>query len=268
MNSSSWILALFLLFSTFSFHNQSAEGQPSLPQAEAGPVQDSWVDNFSEQHPTRWNWAYNAGTGYKKLAGLPQGYSGLEIGVSRFSQAGVYSDCSLHQPNSLYSYGVLEMHLSLSDDNGISDAGRGTRGWGLWDGNLDRIDAAWFWSASEESSPNLTGLRAMLVRDGTLVLNQPLEVDMREWHVYQIDLSSQGTRFWVDGNLVASTPQRPANPQRIELWVDNMAVRMVEQGYERSYLALSLDQKMYIDWVKFQHRDSLIHFVFLPLLGQ
>lgn len=260
-----FLLPLILLSSMQESRDAHVQQKPK-PDAEESI---SWYDPFVSQHP-RWNWAYNSGTGYKQLGWLPEGGEGIEIGITAASSQSQYSDCSLHELSQQYRSGLLEMRLRLSEDNGYTGTGGGTRGWGYWDGSLDKINAAWFWSASPESSADLVGLRAMVVRDGKIVLNQPLDVDMREWHTYHIDLSSEGTVFSVDGIEVARIDSRPANLQRVELWVDNMVVQITSEGYSRSNLDIQQDQKMWIDWVRLNYADPepVPLSLFLPLIWQ
>jgi hypothetical protein len=258
-------LLLWLLISAFQlnhylvFPNEEAD---YLSPSEHG---EGWEDQFKYPHP-RWNWAYNQGTGYKRIGAFPQGGEGIEIGITKASTQYEYSDCSLHETSKQYTQGVFESRLSLSNDNGLFGSDRGTRGWGFWAANLETIDAAWFWSASPESSAILTGLRAMVIREGVIILNQPLDVDTREWHEYRIELAADGTKFFIDGDQVASTTGRPANPQRIELWIDNMAVQVHVDEYITENLDIKQDQKMFIDWVRYLDQVPTRNFLFFPMI--
>jgi hypothetical protein len=209
-----------------------------------------WIDEFQTKEP-RWDWDYNRGTGYKQIVQLPEAPSALEIGISAGASPSGYSDCSLHENQANHQTGIVEMRLRVSDDNSVPGGGLGTRGWGFWDGNLTTADAAWFWSASPESDPNLVGLRAQVFRDGELLVNEPVEVDMTAWHSYRIELGLDRTTFYVDGVKVASAPFRPKNLQRVELWIDNLALRLHPTSYDARFLAVNTDQSMYIDWIRF-----------------
>jgi hypothetical protein len=259
------ILLVAFLFPLFSAIGAPAYFFPDQIIKRTWDDSSSWFDGFNSQHP-RWNWSYLVGEAGREIGPLPDGSTGVKIWVAEEAVEGEYSDCSLHLLEDTYRQGVVEMRLSLSDDNGISGNGRGTRGWGFWDANLERIDAAWFWSASSESSQPLTGLRAMVIREGVLVYNQPLDIDMREWHTYRVELRETGTAFFVDGEEVGSTPLRPANPQRVELWVDNMAVEVHLEGYTLHYLDLDHDQFMYIDWVRFRTISTNLFSNYLPII--
>lgn len=209
-----------------------------------------WVDEFESMNP-RWEWNYQVGTGYHRLATI-DGYSVAEIGITIESTQWSYSDCSLHHTMSI-SEGdtvIVEMRLRCTDDNGITTPGQGSRGWGIWDGTQWGDNVAWFWSASPESDPMFAGFLAGVKRDGTIHLLQQLSIDMQEWHVYRIEILSSGTMFLVDGVEVASTSYKPRNFSRLELWIDNYRIYFVGGQLVKGYLDVEQDQKMYIDWVK------------------
>jgi hypothetical protein len=226
-------------------------GAEKDPGGESTALQDdheSWWDEFVDQNP-RWDWEYAAGTGYKELTTLPGGISVVELGVTSQSNQSEYSDGSLHETSPNYQTGILETRLHLS-----SEEITGTTGWGFWDASLSVINAAWFWYASSDSHPDLAGFRAMVVRDNQFMFNQELSLDLEEWHVYRIELRPDGTKFYVDGAEVASTFERPANDQRAELWIDNMAVHILQDysSYTISYLDLDQDQMLFADWVSYE----------------
>lgn len=234
--------------------------------AESHPLY--WLDEFEVEDP-RWDWEYNQGTGEKELIQLPGGNPGVKIWIEPDTNPDTYSDCSLREISENYEFGVIEARLRLTDDNGLTDGGKGTRGWGFWDGNLEVLNVAWFWSASPESHPDISGFRVMVIRNSEFLLNQEISIDMREWHTYRVELTSEGVRFYVDGVEIAATQGRPANQQRIELWVDNMAVQINNETYSREYLDLNQDQAMYIDWVEYRYSPlELNNHLFLPWIGQ
>jgi hypothetical protein len=206
-----------------------------------------WADEFTSNH-SRWEWSYNSGTGYKRL-GTVGGASVVEIGITDRSTSSSYSDCSLHEKDYRYSYGTFEARLRCTDEEG-----NGTRGWGTWNyQNPSSVDVAWFWSASSESDPLMRGLQAMVTVDSKPVFQQHIsDIDIREWHIYRIEFSSEGTRFYVDGNLVASTPEYPRKKQRSEIWIDNYVIQLMGGvPIPSGYADVEQDQIMYIDWVKF-----------------
>jgi hypothetical protein len=228
-------------------------------------VPGSWIDEFSSQEP-RWEWEYlqEQKKVEMQLVSVPGAVDAVEILIKGSSTSSEYSDGSLHERYKTIYSGTFETRLRLSDDNGLTGIGKGTRGWGFWSADVNQMDAAWFWSASEESSDLVEGLRAMVIRNGVILLNKQINVDMREWHDYRIELTSNGVKFYVDGQFVASTPGRPANQQRIELWVDNMAVHVDGASYTTEYLNLDTDQKMFIDWVRFTPVNG--SYIYIPIL--
>ncbi|HEX7973362.1 MAG TPA: hypothetical protein VF498_03060 [Anaerolineales bacterium] len=225
----------------------------------------AWLDQFTTKDP-RWDWAYHSGTGYRILGTLPDGTSVAEIGITTDSTTSVYSDNSLHETSPSHPDGVAEMRLKTSDDNGLTIPGAGTRGWGFFDGDTSLGNAAWFWSAPIESDPVLAGFKAQVIRNGLVVFNQDLytgtlKIDMTRWHTYRVDLKLDGVSFYVDNTLVASTNSRPDTSktlQRVELWIDNIAVKLSQPGpgYTIHYLAVPQDEKMWIDWVSYHDQQA------------
>jgi hypothetical protein len=210
-----------------------------------------WTDEFTTLNP-RWDWDYSEGTGYKQLTTIDD-VSVVEIGITDQSSSSSYSDCSLHETSYQYTNAAFEARLRCTDDNGINQPGQGTKGWGFWNyENPPSIDSAWFWSASPESEASVTGFQAMVARGSIIVFQESLpEVDMREWHIYRVELLPTGTRFLVDGEEVAFTSHRPDRPQRIEMWIDNYYVQVVDSTIQLGYLDVEQDQRMYIDWVSY-----------------
>ena len=216
-----------------------------------------WSDEFTYMD-SRWDWNYNSGTGYKQLTPI-DGVSVVEIGITDQSSSSSYSDCSLHETSYQHTYGIFEARLRCTDDNGFNQSGHGTRGWGFWNFNdPTKADAAWFWSASSESDTSVAGFQVMVVRDSTIMFQKSLpEIDMREWHIYRVELLCTGTRFLVDGNEVATTSQGLDKLQRIEMWIDNYCIQVVDNQLQPvGYLNVQNDQMMYIDWVKYYDGDA------------
>jgi len=209
-----------------------------------------WVDEFESMNP-RWEWDYQAGTGYHFPATI-DGYSVAEAGITDGSTSLSYSDCSLHSFVSLSDTDtvIAEMRLRCTDDNGITVPGQGSRGWGFWDGTEWGNNIAWFWSASPESDPMFTGFLAGVRRDGVFYLLQQISIDMREWHTYRIEILSSGTKFLVDRVEVAFTSYKPRNLNKLDLWIDNYRIYFVNGELRKEYLNVGQNEKMYIDWVK------------------
>jgi hypothetical protein len=216
-----------------------------------GESEELWLDDFISYNE-RWGWGYNAGTGYK-FPTTVEGYSVCESGITAESTSSEYSDCDLHTFFSISETDefIVEMRLRTTDDNGITGVGQGSRGWGFWDGSMIGVNLAWFGSASPESDPYFAGFHAMVKRDNVFVLHEDISyIDIRQWHVYRIDLLESGTEFRVDGVLVASTSIRPRTLNQINLWIDNFVFQFVDGELQTGYLDVNQDQKMYIDWVR------------------
>jgi hypothetical protein len=255
--------------------SKAALAHVSASKLEVPTVERAWIDRFDDASlpSSRWDWAYIQEPAYFDFVETPEWESVLEVGVSKEANEDAYADGSLREQENSYGSGTFEARLRLSDDNGFAGGGAGTRGWGFWDGNLNTLNVAWFWSASPESHDDVEGFRVMVIRNGVFILNEEIPFDMREWHTYRVELSSSGTKFFVDGKLIASTPGQPANleqeEQRIELWLDNMEIQVKSDmtGYERSFLDLTQDQKMWIDWVSYTPIGWYTHKLYLPILN-
>jgi hypothetical protein len=206
-----------------------------------------WNDDFTTFN-SRWDWNYNKGTGYKLLTTIDN-VSVVEIGITDQSTSSSYSDCSLHEKSYQYNYGVFEARLRYTGDNGF-----GTMGWGFWNyENHEKAECAWFWAASPESGALLSDFQAVVAIDSAIEYQKFLpEIDIEKWHIYRVEFSSDGVRFFVDGLEVASTSQCLSKQQRFELWIDNYRVQVVDdKAVPVGYLNIQQDQRMYIDWVRY-----------------
>ena len=215
-----------------------------------------WEDTFSSVDNSRWQWDYNEGTGYKELA-IIDGVSVVELGIKDNSTSSEYSDCSLHERSYQYNYGIFEARLKCTDNNTLGN-GQGTRGWGFWNYN-NGLNSSWFWSLSPESADYLEGFKAVVIRDSQFPLEfeeDLSEIDMKQWHVYRMEFLPTYTKFIVDEIEVASTTERPDEPQRFEFWIDNARISFIDNQWYRDYLDVNQEQKMYIDWVRYYNGDS------------
>jgi hypothetical protein len=227
--------------------------EKEAPPAEAAPKEGGqptatgeplWQDEFDSYGP-RWAWRYSAGTGFKIIRdGI------LEAGVTDQSNRRVYSDCSLHEDKLSWEEGIVEMRLRYCAE----DVKAGSLGWGFWTGKpwpMEVVTAAWFVSLSPPSDPELVGFRAMVIRNGVYLLSQPLSVNLKDWHVYRVEMTSTGTRFFIDGKQVAACQKSPGGKHRVEVWVDNLCVRKEEGRLQRSQVDVPEEQKVDVDWVRF-----------------
>jgi len=212
-----------------------------------------WEDQFTTQS-SRWDWQYSRGAGYHRLTSTSEAQSAVELGVTSSAASNAYSDSSLHERSHQYTMGALEMRSRTTDRNTGPGDGQGTRGWGFWDGdvNYQQSSAVWFWSASPESSDILSGFRVQVFSNGTFYLNQRIDsIDMTQWHTYRIEMLPGLVKFLVDGELIAQTNNLPSDHFRVEIWLDNYAINLTPGGYNRSYIDLTGNQRMYVDWVRY-----------------
>ncbi|MFP4474970.1 MAG: hypothetical protein ACLFOY_05385 [Desulfatibacillaceae bacterium] len=216
----------------------------------------TFLDDFTTMHP-RWAAYENEGAGYHRL--LVKKDSGVvEIGITAAATSEAESDCSLEEKTASHAWGRLETRLKTSDDN--SSPAAGTMGWGLWRKTDEQgVDAVWFLACSPESSGELQGLRAMVVRDGGVVFSRRLELDPTEWREYAIETSPRGARFFVDGAPVAEAPAGSVPETRFKavIWMDNKAVNTTETGFEISHLNVPRDRWIRIDNVAWTDGTAL-----------
>jgi hypothetical protein len=231
------ILACFLTVMLAAVYlSESIAGQES---------KNSWFDDFMSANE-RWNWGYNAGTGYKTITNI-DGYSLVEGGVKASSASSQYSDCSLHSNVLVGNSEIARVEIRMR----YTDTAKGTKGCGWWDGSSMGDNVAWFCYFSSESDVSMRGFRCQVRWAGKWYLNQAISVDITQWHVYQIDLLGNGTFFYVDGQLMASSPFRPHGISRLEGgWIDNGYLYISGNAYGRGNLELDIDEKMFIDWVR------------------
>ena len=76
----------------------------------------------------------------------------------------------------------------------------------------------------------------------------PLDVDMTDWHLYQLVWRNQSTSFSVDGRVVLEHAPSPAGPLGFVLWLDNQYAVVTPWGKLRyGLLETSGRQWMEID---------------------
>lgn len=215
------------------------------------------VDDDFETPSTRWEWWTN-GTGASVVA---DGVAAFE--VSAESRSDAYSDSEINDYRRGYERGFpwgpgihMEIRARSSDDNGrVSGMGRGTRGFGFW--NLETGGASaskpmsnvWFLSASPETLG--VGIFAAIVFDrGEATLLAPLDIDLRQWHDYEIVWTSNGATFFVDDRPLAATPRVPKEALGFVAWIDNYRFVFTPDGIVTRFLDLDRDQTLSVDRVR------------------
>ena len=203
-----------------------------------------WEDKFETKN-SRWEWNYNSGTGYKKLLTTKENISVVECGISSLSSSKIYSDCSLLtflSPHEVYSY---ETRLKFSNNNGFGDLGRGTKGFGFWDGEGNNF--AWFISFSPESSSELIGFQAQTRTNGGDIRSKKIDLDLTKWHIYKIVMTTEVVKFLIDGKEIALFPNSIENLTKCSIWIDNY---QVNDDYSREFLDIKIDEWLWVDWVR------------------
>jgi predicted esterase len=204
----------------------------------------TWQDEFTSKN-ARWSWSYYQGTGYHICPTTIDGFVVAENGITDETTGDAYSDCALPSAQTIGATTsiVLEGRFRFTDDNGVTDNGKGSRGFGVWDGSAN---VAWFMSCSPESAEEYRGLRAIVQKAGSTVLNTALSsIDIKQWHTYKIVITATTTTFYIDEQQVAYVANRPNVMAEIVMWIDNYRVPQMD------YLDVVIDQKMYIDYVYF-----------------
>ena len=214
----------------------------AIVYSDCNPSDAIWSDQFTSKQ-SRWEWGYNEGTGYQTIT-TKDGYSVVELGITSQSSSSSYSDCSLHEKTYYISNGVFEARIKYEGNGDF-----GTLGWGIWNySNPYSADAVWFWNSTTGGSA--VGFQAMVCSNGKIKYQHYLpSIDITEWHVYRVDLQSNGCTFYIDGVEVAHTPLRPTKNQRFEMWADNYRISvsgdtMLPVGYK----SISQNQRIYVDW--------------------
>lgn len=57
-----------------------------------------------------------------------------------------------------------------------------------------------------------------------------IPVDLRAWHVYEIEWEKETCRFWVDDQRVLDLPFAPGGPMGLVIWIDNQYMIATPQG--------------------------------------
>lgn len=75
--------------------------------------------------------------------------------------------------------------------------------------------------------PRLTRkILSLVIKQETAFLN----MDLTEWHDFELQLNSEGSSFWVDGDIVLHTPIRPNPPLGLVIWIDNQFAAFTPEG--------------------------------------
>lgn len=58
----------------------------------------------------------------------------------------------------------------------------------------------------------------------------PLSLDLREWHHYELDWTTSGCSFRVDGRVAHTTTHSPRGPLSFVCWIDNQSLVLTSRG--------------------------------------
>jgi hypothetical protein len=211
------------------------------------------VEEFKDNHTlaldgVHWD-TYCAGTGYQSC---PVNVDGLgaticEIGVTDASSSAAYSDGNIRELS--YAHDGNDHYVGRLRVVGL---GKGTKGWGFWNGGVGSSEAIWFWWGSDDLASNLRGFRALVIDGGSITYNLALaSVDIEAYHTYEVIRYGTIASFIIDGATVGYYDGTvPDSAMRVETWVDNRV------WPDETYLDLDINQLIYIDWQKFTRQLS------------
>ncbi len=91
------------------------------------------------------------------------------------------------------------------------------------------IRAALTFPFSRSATRRLLG-RIIGEEGARLDVHPGLGLDVREWHVYELEWVETGTRFLVDGQPVLETALSPRPPMGIVIWIDNQHAAFTPAG--------------------------------------
>jgi len=206
-----------------------------------------WRDDFNTQN-SRWSWSYSTGTGFNNAPVTVDGLVCAAHGIG-VSSSSVYSDSSIHTDFQVAPTDLRVLRTYQKRDyNSDPTSGEGTWGIGFWDGTPSNL--AWFFWASQESSADLRGLRAMVISGGSWKLNELItDVDLSQWHTFEIYFLQSRIEFYIDGVLKSSVNARPTGYlTRLEAcWIDNGL--MANTG-RIGNLATTTSQRGWIDYLE------------------
>ena len=146
---------------------------------------------------------------------------GVCLRIPSTADNGLYSNAEFYNAGSSvpYKFNFIQVYLK----NETLD--RGSRGWGFWNGSLNRTQSeiAWFTCVNGDGYTN-NGFYAVTQAygDAVPVMTQISDIDLTEWHEYCIDWQSDSVSFWIDGVLKARhITGVPQYEMRCDVWIDN-----------------------------------------------
>ena len=249
------------------------DGDPPLNDSESIIItvkEMTVLDNFpGYMEDDNWDDSWTMGVGSLSYFNNNPGYAHLLLdgpGVG-----GTYHNAEkkhYSQNSSWFLYSDFEIRLRNSNNNGwdaqtLPDPtyGLGSRGWGLWNDqlNLSGSDVIWFTSISPESSSQFSGTSLWIICNGLPVIIQNLNIDLTEWHTYHVKWRNNYIGVFIDdmNNPIAEVTNNnsiPKSPLCFTVWTDNYVFTGDFANPTIDYLKIpDIDQYIDVDYVKIYH---------------
>jgi hypothetical protein len=170
-------------------------------------------DDFSSKNETYWKWRTD-GDGALDVSG---GY----VTMTTKGSSTQYNNAEIYEAAANPTIFEKNLNIVVRCPN-IYD---GSRGWGFWDflgiGNPGEINLVWFFHQIGPDGVS-NGLIAQVIANGVQYTYPISDINISEWHTYDIIWKSGNVRFYIDGALVAThNNATPAVNLQTHLWVDN-----------------------------------------------
>jgi len=169
-------------------------------------------DEFTGIDRRRWNWRVG-GAAYHYLTS-----EGVKLGLKATANDKFYSIAEFYNPTNLFMYNFAQVRLK--NDN----LGKGSRGWGFWNGSMDinKIKTAWFARFQGPENYFLNGFYAITTTFGKSRRTRVKDISLEDWHTYSIDWQKDRVIFWIDDvPVVEHKADIPKSNMQFDVWLDN-----------------------------------------------
>ena len=196
-------------------------------------------DNFFGKEEYR-NWDNSKTTGIGDLIYFDAAPGFVRLQLDGPGRGGIYHNAEkkyFGPKKRKILYCDLEIRLRNNNNNGWdapeqpdSHYGLGSRGWGLWNNqmNLAGGNVIWFASISPESGRSFRGTKIWIIADGVPVIFKDINLDLTNWHIYRIRWRRDYIGIFIDDMdravaKVTDSRHIPKVPLSFTVWVDNYA---------------------------------------------